>query len=174
MRLFTGIQFSSNTVSQLGALRDEVRAKAARGRFSTSDNLHLTLVFLGECDEAQTSAAKAALDATAFDAFPIEIDHLGRFKGPRGDVWWAGVAENQALLSLQQSLARELRERGLSLEERPYSPHITLGRQISTKATPWPIAPLVDRAEQIALMKSEQIDGKLTYTPIHIKSREDR
>lgn len=173
MRLFTAIQFSTDTVSGLCALRDEIRSKATRGRFSSADNLHLTLVFLGECNEAQAAAARAALDAMKFAAFSLEIDSLGRFQGARGDIWWAGVRENQALLELQVRLAQELMGRGFSLEERPYVPHITLGRQISSKIAPWPIHPLADRVDQIVLMKSEQIEGKLTYTLMHVQWSKD-
>ena len=51
MRLFIAINFNTETCTQLLALRDELRIESQRGSFTAPENLHLTLVFLGECDE---------------------------------------------------------------------------------------------------------------------------
>ncbi|MDR0434023.1 MAG: hypothetical protein LBH21_03030 [Gracilibacteraceae bacterium] len=48
---------------RLLALRDELRGKSERGRFSAPENLHLTLTFLGECDGKQIAAAKSDIAA---------------------------------------------------------------------------------------------------------------
>jgi 2'-5' RNA ligase len=53
------------------------------------------------------------------------------------------------------------------LDERRFSPHITLGREIVTDVKPWEIAPLEETVNCIELMKSERINGKLTYTAIY-------
>lgn len=169
MRLFIAIRFSQETGSKLTGLRDEVRLHSQRGRFTTAENLHLTLVFLGECDERQTAAVRSVLDEVRFDPFPIIIDRVGRFQRNRRDIWWAGVGENEALQALQLDLTERLLRAGFSLEQRTYRPHITLGRDILTNFPPWTIQPLVDRVHTVELMKSEQVEGTLTYTPIYSK-----
>ena len=164
MRLFIAINFTTETRSQLLALRDELRDKSERGRYSLLENLHLTLVFLGECDAKQTSAAKFSLDAVNLEPFNITVDCIGRFKRYGGDLWWAGIRENKALTDLQQELTSVLCSHGFKLEKRKYSPHITLAREVVTDIKPWTIEPFSEKVNTIELMKSEHINGKLTYT----------
>jgi 2'-5' RNA ligase len=167
MRLFIAVNFNNDTKNELLALRDELRSRSEHGRFSAPENLHLTLAFLGECDAKQTAAAKSAMDGIKVAPFAIEIECVGRFKRNGGDIWWAGVRESKPLLSLHNDLTDKLRAAGFILEKRRYSPHITLGREIVTNATPWQIDPFGETVTSIELMKSERINGKLTYTAIY-------
>ena len=167
MRLFIAINFNDATRAGLIALRDELQKKAAGGRFSAPENIHLTLVFLGECDARQTMGAKAAMDAVIFEPFTVTIDRVGRFKRDGGAIWWAGVRENKQLLNLYDSLTDKLTAAGFELEKRKYSPHVTLAREVVTNEQPREIEPFSQAVSTIELMKSEHIRGKLTYTAIH-------
>jgi len=167
MRLFIAINFNDMTRARLIALRDELRDKAVYGRFSPSENLHLTLAFLGESDAKQTAAAKAVMDAVNFDPLIVTIGCIGRFSRGGSDIWWAGVSENKPLLNLYGDLTDKLSAAGFDLEKRKYSPHITLGREIMTEAVPRQIPAFGERVYKIDLMKSERVNGKLTYTAIH-------
>ena len=166
MRLFIAINFNNETRSQLLALCDELRGKSERGRYSLPENLHLTLAFLGECDTKQTAAVKSVLDAVNFEHFDITIDCVGRFKRDGGDIWWAGVRENKVLSELQRKLTSGLCSQGFHLDKRKYSPHITLAREVVTDMKPWSIEPFGETVSRIDLMKSERINGKMTYTSI--------
>jgi len=169
MRLFIAINFNEATRAELISLRDELQSKAASGRFSASENLHLTLVFLGECDARQTAGAKAAIDAVNFGPLTVTIDRIGRFRRDGGAIWWAGVRENKQLLNLHGELTDKLTAAGFQLEKRAYSPHITLGREVVTNEQPREIEPFSETVSSIEFMKSEHIRGKLTYTVIHAK-----
>ena len=167
MRLFVAVNFTDPTRARLAALRDELRQKAACGRFSASENLHLTLVFLGECDAEQVTSAKAAMDAVNFSGpFTVTVDRIGRFRRNRGDIWWAGVRESKPLSNLYQDLTDKLAAAGFEIEKRKYSPHITLAREVVTNEPPGEIEPFNETVSAIELMKSEHIRGKLTYTVI--------
>ena len=170
MRLFIAINFNNETLAQLLSLRDELRSRSKGGNFSATENLHLTLAFLGECGMAQTAAAKAAMDAINFEPFPICIERVGRFKRDGGDLWWAGAQAGKKLIKLQSELTGKLIDAGFTLDKRKYSPHITLGREIITDAAPWQIAAFGETVTSIELMKSERIGGKLVYTAIYTKS----
>jgi len=167
MRLFIAINFNSDTRVQLLAMHDELRSRSARGNFSLPENLHLTLAFLGECASKQAADAKAVMDLVSLDPFDIYIDRVGQFKRNTGDIWWAGVRGNRSLLNLQRGLTSKLIAAGFTLDRREYTPHITLGREIVTDASPWQIKPFGETVTAIELMKSERIAGKLTYTAIH-------
>jgi len=167
MRLFIAINFNNDTRSRLVALRDELRGKSEHGYFSTPENLHLTLVFLGECDTGQTAAVKKATDAVGFNPFNAAIERVGRFKHSGGDIWWAGLREDKPLMALQNELSNNLRAAGFVLETRKYSPHVTLGREVLTNAAPWKIDAFGETVYTIDLMESKRIGGKLIYTSIH-------
>ena len=167
MRLFVAINFNNDTRAQLLALRDKLRSHSIGGNFSATENLHLTLAFLGECDAKQTAAAKAAMDTIRFGPFPLSIERVGRFKRDKGDLWWAGVQTTKPLIELHGDLTDKLIDKGFILEKRKYSPHITLGREVVTETAPWQIEPFGETVTSIDLMKSERINGKLTYSAIY-------
>ena len=169
MRLFIAINFNSGTKAGLISLRDDLRACSKRGNFSVPENLHLTLVFLGECDVKQAAAVKTAMDAVVSGPFYISIEQIGRFRAGGGDIWWAGANGGKELLELQRDLTGMLTEAGFKLEKRKYSPHITLGREVVTDKSPRELEPFGETVSSIELMKSERISGKLTYTAIHQK-----
>jgi len=169
MRLFIAINFNKDTHSQLLALQDELRSMSERGRFCMPENLHLTLVFLGECNAGQANYVKTIMDAVSFEPFDLIIDCIGRFKRNGNDLWWAGVKESTALSHLQRCLTDKLIAAGFALEKRKYTPHITLGREIVTDAVPKQIDSFGEMVSKIDLMKSERVNDKLVYTVIHTK-----
>ena len=175
MRLFVAINFNDETRSQLLMLCDELREKSEYGRFSLPENLHLTLAFLGECDGKQISAVKSVLDAVSFETFDITFDCVGRFRRAGGDIWWAGLRESKPLIALHGELTGKLIASGFSLKKRKYSPHVTLGREIVTILKPWRFESFGDTVSTIDLMKSERLNGKLTYTAIYtIKAKDHK
>jgi 2'-5' RNA ligase len=169
MRLFIAVNFNTETQSKLLALQNELRTDSKKGRFSSPENLHLTLVFLGECDEKEAAYAKSAMDEVEFEPFAINIARTGCFKRSGGDVWWAGIKNNKELTELHKKLTKKLTEFGFQIEKRKFSPHITLGREIVTNASPRSFEEFGQTVDKIKLMKSERIAGKLTYTAIHKK-----
>ena len=95
-------------------------------------NLHLTLKFLGAVPEERIEAIAGALSTSAPDLHPFEarIRGLGAFPSavkPR--VIWAGVHDGAAeMTTLAGRVDAALAPLGFAREERPFSPHVTLGR----------------------------------------------
>ncbi|MDR0476981.1 MAG: RNA 2',3'-cyclic phosphodiesterase [Desulfobulbaceae bacterium] len=167
MRLFIAINFGGETRARLTGLRDQLRSRSQGGNFSRTENLHLTLAFLGECGQQRADVTKAAMSVIRFQPFDIIIERLGRCKGNGGDLWWIGLAACETLVALQGQLAARLMAAGWTLEKGPYHPHITLGRRVITGATPWKIEPFGETVSTIDLMQSQRLDGGLRYTSIH-------
>jgi 2'-5' RNA ligase len=165
MRLFIAINFNDETRARLFSLRDELRSRSKRGNFTLNDNLHLTLVFIGECNPKNLEKVKAILDTVTFDPFEAAIERLGTFS--RGTLWWAGLREDKPLMDLQHEIEHKLALCGFEMDGRKYNPHITLGREIVADTAPWAIEPFGETVTSIELMKSERINGKLTYTAIY-------
>ncbi|MCL2528148.1 MAG: RNA 2',3'-cyclic phosphodiesterase [Defluviitaleaceae bacterium] len=171
MRLFIAINLEKETRDRLTILQDGIRVSSKKGSFTLQDNMHITLAFLGECTPRQTDAAKRAIDEIQFDPFDITIDSIGRFKRETGDIWWAGIKKSQELLNLQHKLTEDLIAEGFDLENRSYTPHITLGRKVITNTTPKKVSPFSEKVHTINLMKSERVDGVLIYTSIYKRGK---
>ncbi|MDR0778973.1 MAG: RNA 2',3'-cyclic phosphodiesterase [Methanomassiliicoccaceae archaeon] len=171
-RIFIAINFNSDTRSRLLSLRDGIRSNSKRGSFTQPNNIHLTLIFIGESSEAQISLVKAAMDKISFKQFTITMDRTGYFKRGSGSLWWAGVQENDELSALHHDLASRLVSVGFSIEGRRYSPHITLGRDVICNNGPQSTEPFSETVSSIELMISERINEKLKYTAIHTKRAE--
>ena len=167
MRLFVAINPPSSTIDGLVGLQDDLRARALRGNFSLRDNLHMTLAFLGECDAAAAAAALGAVKAAQFERFTMVVDRVGCDRHHGRELWWAGVADCRELMTLQRSVAHELDARGCEFDRRVFRPHITLAREVGADTMPWLFEEFSWPVSQVDLMKSERIDGRLTYTPVN-------
>ncbi|MDR1832868.1 MAG: RNA 2',3'-cyclic phosphodiesterase [Fusobacteriaceae bacterium] len=172
MRLFIAINFPADVRESLRTLITELRDNAISGTFSAANNLHLTLAFLGECDSRETALVKSVLKRLAFAPFSLTLEKTGRFRREGGDVRWIGVGKNDALTQLQRDLCERLREAGFRVDDREFRPHVTLGRGVNLRqgySPPEPAALTFD-VISVALMKSERIQGKLTYTAMYNKN----
>ena len=170
MRLFIAVNFSPETLSALLAARERLRELCAgRGSFTQDTNLHLTLAFLGEVEPGRAKPAVEAMEAAEGRALTLTIDRAGRFKRDGGDIWWAGSADNPALAAYQRRLTRELRERGFELENRRFTPHVTLARRITARLgedVRLIDRPVTERIDGASLMLSELGHGAPKYTEL--------
>jgi 2'-5' RNA ligase len=171
MRLFVAINFNENTCARLRTLRDEVRSTSRSGRFSQSENLHLTMAFIGETSPKKLDRIKMILETVSFMPFEVTIERLGTFS--RGTLWWAGLREDKPLMNLQYEIEFKFAHCGFEMPGGQYIPHITLGREVMTDTKPWQIEPFRDTVTKIDLMKSERVGGKLIYTTIYSRNAED-
>jgi 2'-5' RNA ligase len=129
MSLFFALWPEASAAAELARLAVDL-APALEGKPVPQEKIHLTLAFLGNPGGDAIERAIDVGDATAGDAFALEIDHVGAFRGAR--VAWAGVAAPPAaLLGLHAALRSRLVAAELPVEERPYAPHLTLVRKIA-------------------------------------------
>jgi 2'-5' RNA ligase len=101
-------------------------------RLIGSEKLHLTLKFLGNVAEADSSRAKQALGQLRgrHEPFEVETSGFGAFPSARkARILWTGVGEGSGpLRAVVQSVDDLLASAGFEREGRPYVPHLTLGR----------------------------------------------
>jgi 2'-5' RNA ligase len=94
-------------------------------------HMHLTLAFLGEMADPAVPAIVDALspniDARPFGAVFQRLGVFPPHGAPR--VLWLGVADGASeVIETQRVVARRAAQAGVPLEERPFHPHLTLGR----------------------------------------------
>ncbi len=176
MRLFIGINFESTIRTQLVDIQNQLRANTLRGNFTYGGNLHLTVEFLGELPSSRIPAIQAAMRTVEVPRFELVFDQVGSFRRDGKDIVWLGVRPNPSLQKLQGNLAYALRQKDFKLESRPYTPHLTLAREVvfrdgSDRNRSLGKIPAVSvQVRAISLMNSERVDGRLTYTELLAQS----
>lgn len=169
MRIFYAITLSDKTKMKMAHYRDELCKYTTKGRFTSTENFHLTLEFIGEVKQSDLPMYEEILDHLYVDNLNMTIDHIGLFKKKKGDVLWLGLKKNPELTRLQNNLKMLLETYEVSVEARKYHPHITLGRQVnlSITASDYVFPPMELEAKSIALMISHRVNDKLLYEPIY-------
>ncbi|MCQ1529994.1 RNA 2',3'-cyclic phosphodiesterase [Lutispora saccharofermentans] len=177
MRTFIGIDFDVKVKDGIKAVQSIVRESSRKGRFKYMGNFHLTLKFLGEISEEQIPSINKVLEASAKEvgSFGLNIEDIGFFGG-KGNIrtLWLGLGGSLASLDLLYKKIEEgLEGCGFDKEKRPYMPHITIAQDLILKtgfaelreSIDLKDIPVID-AEEVSLIKSEEIQGKRIYTPI--------
>jgi 2'-5' RNA ligase len=104
--------------------------KAGGLSWSPAENLHITTKFIGEWQEARLNELINVLHALPhLGEIEIVIRGVGWFPDedqPR--VFWAGVECDGRLTTLAHSTEHAVASLGIPVEERNYSPHLTLAR----------------------------------------------
>ncbi len=173
MRIFIAINFEQEISDALEKLIQKLKEQSVQGNFTRKENLHITLVFIGETSRIEP--VKEVMDSIKIPpkTFKINIKGLGKFSRTGGDIYWLGVEKNNELDTIYEELTTKLRARGFEIEKRPFKPHLTLGRKIvlpqdfDFQAFEKYIPPLSIKVTKISLMRSDRISGKFTYTEIY-------
>jgi RNA 2',3'-cyclic 3'-phosphodiesterase len=132
-RTFIGIDPGKAVRDRIVTLQENLAKTGADVKWVEPDNLHLTLLFLGEVDQRDLMTVCRAVSAVAAThaAFPMNIETAGAFPNIRRPrTLWMGVAAGaEQVTALHDALEVPLLELGCyRREEREYTPHLTLGR----------------------------------------------
>jgi RNA 2',3'-cyclic 3'-phosphodiesterase len=140
LRTFIGVDIGKAIRDRAVALQETLAEAGTDVKCVEPENLHVTLLFLGEVEDRTVPAVcQAVANATREHApFPLSIERAGCFPNPRRPrILWIGVGEGtQELVALHDALEPPLLNLGCyRREERKYTPHITLGRVKSERPT---------------------------------------
>ncbi len=138
MRLFAAIPLPEAVQDRLEVLAQMLPLP----RRVASENLHLTLAFLGEVPEAVAEDVHYAFEAVTAPAFDLTIRGAGVFGGDKPRAVYASVLPEPALERLQAKVETAARRSGAEVEARRFVPHVTLAR-----LKPWLVdVPRLERA----------------------------
>ena len=166
MRLFVAVSFSSETKKMLTELQTRLREHGVRGNYTSCDNLHLTLAFIGEYDRPEK--VRKALGGVSFEPFELAV---GNRTGSFGDLLWVGIERSKELSSLAVRVRAALEAADIPFDHKPFKPHITiLRRAVFTNGAISSDLLRTDTVkmsvERISLMESKRINGRLVYSEI--------
>lgn len=110
----------------------EVRQSGLNVRWVKAENIHLTVVFLGniKTPDLDSIGEKVGYVCTEYRPFDIVVKGVGCFpNGRRPRVLWLGLdGDIERMSQFREDLQRSLRDFGIKEEKRPFRAHLTLGR----------------------------------------------
>lgn len=180
MRLFIGIPLSEKIRNALRSEAEKIKPMIHKGRFSSWEGYHITLVFLGEVTEEQLVDLALKIQGAHFETKPFEIgfSSLGAFHKAKGDVLWLGLKESTHLFQLKAEVELITSSTGFDAETRDFVPHLTLGRGVrythsfEKMQNHWSFKRHPIWVDQIVLFESVQVNGQLSYVPLLYKDLE--
>jgi len=133
LRTFIAVDIGKATRDRAVALQEKLAQISSAVKWVEPENLHITLLFLGEVDDRTMPdvCRVVAEQAQQHHPFSLSIERVGCFPNPRRPhVLWLGVGQGtQELCALHDDLEPPLLALGCyRREERKYTPHLTLGR----------------------------------------------
>lgn len=185
LRLFVATTLPASILESITAIQQRLRADIPHGvvRWVDPHGIHLTLKFLGDVPATQQPELERALDEAVGNRQPFDlvISELGCFPSVRRPrVVWVGLAGAlPELHALRDDVERIIAPLGYPTEDRPFSPHLTLGR-VRREASASQASllgaqvmrsqqtdPRTWRVSSVSLMQSELSPGGATYTELH-------
>ena len=164
MRLFIAIQLSDSIRDGLSSLQTYLRNHGVRGNYTKTENLHLTLAFIGEYSDPDF--VLDVMRSVPFSPFPLRIEGFGSF----GDLYWCGIGESDALRAYVKRLRWALAESGIPFDRKRFSPHITLIRRAEyDRRRGFPGVTIPELSMQVlgvSLMRSDRTKSGMVYTEI--------
>ena len=159
MRLFIGLPLGDKTKNILKTILNNLYSQGLRGNFTTKNNLHETLAFLGECDEVMESKLIDLVNSYN-ESINVTLSKLTKLK----DMVIYEVTITNELLDLFNDLRNKLLDLGFNIPE-SYYPHVTMVRKYSfSKDINSLTCPKVESINnKLVLFESKRINGELVY-----------
>ncbi|MCK6549508.1 RNA 2',3'-cyclic phosphodiesterase [Myxococcota bacterium] len=125
MRLFVAIDVPDAVRDALAALTRPMKG----AKWVPRDQLHLTLKFIGNVDDAKVPDVVAALRSVHAVPAELAVEGVGRFPPAHAaHVLWAGLRAGPELGALASKIEQSLVPLGITADARTFAPHITLAR----------------------------------------------
>jgi 2'-5' RNA ligase len=137
MRLFVAIPLPSDAQAVVRKFRQDHEAALPGWRWVRPDQLHVTLKFIGEVDDATADGAKKALAAvSAGEPFALRFAGLLRIPSGRAARVLAFKlgGEVERLQEVQAGVESAFARKGFATEERGFLPHVTVARRMKDAA----------------------------------------
>ncbi|MBN2123396.1 MAG: RNA 2',3'-cyclic phosphodiesterase [Deltaproteobacteria bacterium] len=132
IRCFLAFELPPTIREILSGVSRELRISSLNARWVHENNIHLTVVFLGDVADEHIPSMGAGIEKVCLKTSPfhISLTGIGFFptrRQPR--VLWLGLNGDMERMSLfRDDLQRVVTPFGVREEKRPFKPHLTLGR----------------------------------------------
>ena len=133
MRFFLAFDLPENIKKEAEKIQEELKILNIEAKWVKSENFHLTVAFLGSINKEAVSPLKKILASiNRLIETPINL-RLGKLSGfPRASkarvIFVDLIGEIKRLEDLVVNVRSRLKEGKIWLDEKPFVPHLTLGR----------------------------------------------
>lgn len=179
IRSFLAIELPEAIRRKIEEVQKDLKLSHADMRWVSPEKIHLTLKFFGSIDESRIDPIVKSIGGPTQTSSPfsLAVRGMGAFphlKNPRV-IWMGLVDEKEILPSFQRELEKELRKIGFESEDRPFHPHLTLGRMKSNQGRDELIGRMEKyreeqfgdfQVEKVVLLKSDLRPSGPIYTPL--------
>lgn len=149
-KLFFALWPDDQTRQELEQLNQAIQAAGIKP--VQPQNLHVTLVFVGNVDSEVELLIKQSVDGISAEPFVLTFDQLSYWSRPKV-LCLTCQQPAQASVVLAKALDAAVANCGIQTDERPYLPHITLARHVR-HLPDINIKPIAWRAESFCLVES--------------------
>jgi 2'-5' RNA ligase len=168
-RVFVAVPLPPEIRHALGERISEMRIP---GKVGPPDNWHITLRFLDTIDRVTYERFLSRIEVVGKEfAFPFTLEGFGAFPNPRkATVFWVGVGRGATELAMLNEIIEEAAlAAGISPEERPFHPHLTLARirpPVDVRDLVTEDVSLSLRCREVVVYRSHLGRGPARYEPL--------
>jgi 2'-5' RNA ligase len=161
VRLFFALWPDDGVRARLAGWSKELHA-ACGGRAISTENLHLTVAFLGNVEDAHVAEVVRAAAGVEPRAARLDLDRPGFWSHNR--IAWAGASEVPAELdAFVQELRVALRRSSVDFDAKAFAVHITLLRDARAPQTMPELEPIRWDVDGFVLVRSQTQAGGSRY-----------
>lgn len=172
MRVFIALLFPKLIKDEL-YLTIEKFKDLYRGNYTSYDNLHLTLYYIGEVDNSLLIKVTESIKQIEYPKFDLKTVKLSSFKkSTKHCLVNVKVDLNTQLKILQKRVLMALEKAGVVIDNSGFSPHITLGRKVEISLSDlekFKFDQIDIPISRISVMESKRVDDELVYEEIAYK-----
>ena len=132
IRSFIAVEIPEKVRSEITRMLSKFSQEDTGARWVKHDNLHITLLFLGEVTPDFIKQVVNELETIARTQknFEMSFKNIGAFPSQRSPrIIWIGVERGEAeIIDLQSKIELSFTKIGYKPEQRKFHPHLTIGR----------------------------------------------
>lgn len=159
-RLFFALWPDEAVRKQLGEVANEIKEESLR--YTKISNLHITLAFLGDVSASDQAVLMQLANKIQSSKFCLELNRIGWWRKP-GILWIAPNTVPEVLKKLVEQLQTMIKQQGLSIDERPYKPHVTIARKVKVFTAPEIMVHIPWAVTGFALIVSKSTENGVDY-----------
>ena len=132
VRCFIALDLPREIIKEVERVQHEIEKKNIfYGKFTESENLHLTLKFLGEISHNKVDDVKEKLKEIEHEGFKAKLNGIGVFSPKFVKIVWMKIL-GKGVFSLQEEIDNKMNEIGFEKENR-FMSHLTIARVKNVK-----------------------------------------
>lgn len=169
MRIFIAYLIEEQTKSKIHFIQEQVKPMYLNGRFKQPKNMHMTLKFIGDVTIDQFERLITEIDRTIceYAVLNVELNQLGFFgNSTKNHTLWIGCQAHPSMIQLSEEMTRCATSAGISVNQIPFVPHITLAQHGTLLSELPKIETIEVQFDQVCVFLSSRIEGELIYQPL--------